>query len=220
MNEHSFTNDLPMIALRKKKKADAAGQPDDKRARILEAALDLFEARGFDGVAVPEIAIRAGVATGTIYRYFTDKEALVNALYRQWKEAYNQVVLAPPPPGLPPHALFARYWHRMTLFARTYPRAVRFMDLHHHAPYLDAQSRAVAGAYAQTAQDFVIAARAAGAIRDLEPAMVVALMWGAAAGLAKFAQTDAITFDAKTAADMGEALWRAIAADRSSQPAS
>jgi AcrR family transcriptional regulator len=55
---------------------------EDKRDRLLTAALELFETRGFDGVAVPEIAARAGVATGTIYRYFATKEALVNALYR------------------------------------------------------------------------------------------------------------------------------------------
>ncbi|HEY4124317.1 MAG TPA: helix-turn-helix domain-containing protein, partial [Rhizomicrobium sp.] len=61
-----------------KKSTDNA--PDDKRERLLDAALELFELRGFDGVAVPEIAHMAGVATGTIYRYFETKEALVNAL--------------------------------------------------------------------------------------------------------------------------------------------
>lgn len=198
-----------------RKEPAPAAKPGDKRARILEAALELFEARGFDGVAVPEIALRAGVATGTIYRYFEDKGALVNALYRQWKGAYNEIVLAPPPPGLSPHALFSRYWHRMTLFARTYPKAVRFLDLHHHGPYLDEESRAVGRGYGETAERFVAAARAAGAIRDLQPAMVVALMWGAAAGLAKFAVNGALAFDAETAGQMGEAVWRAIAADNS-----
>ena len=193
----------------------AIAKADDKAARILEAALDLFEASGFDAVAVPEIAARAQVATGTIYRYFRDKEALVNALYQHWKRAYNGMVLAPAPPGLSPHALFSRYWHRMTVFARTHPRAVRFMDLHHHGAYLTEESRTVARAYAVAAEDFVARARAAGAIRELEPAMVVALMWGAAAGLTKFGSAGALQFDAETASQMGDAVWRAIAADKS-----
>ncbi|MBS0278354.1 MAG: TetR/AcrR family transcriptional regulator [Proteobacteria bacterium] len=192
------------------KKIDAA---DDKRARLLAAALDLFETRGFDGVAVPEIAAKAGVAVGTVYRYFETKEALVNALYRQWKQAYNDLVLAPAPKGMKPRELFSRYWHRMTLFARTNPRAMRFMDLHHHGAYLDAQSRALSKTYAQAAEEFVRAARAEGAIRDLDPIMVVALMWGAAAGLTKFAASGALEFDAKLAGDMEEALWRAIATE-------
>ena len=190
------------------KKIDVA---DDKRARLLAAALDLFETRGFDGVAVPEIAAKAGVAVGTVYRYFETKEALVNALYRQWKQAYNDLVLAPAPKGMKPRELFSRYWHRMTLFARTNPRAMRFMDLHHHGAYLDAESRALSKSYAQVAEEFVRAARTEGAIRNLDPIMVVALMWGAAAGLTKFAASGALEFDAKLAGEMEEALWRAIA---------
>lgn len=186
---------------------------DDKRARLLDAALELFETRGFDGVAVPEIAAQAGVATGTVYRYFASKDVLVNELYRYWKSVYNAFVLAPVDAGLNPRQVFSTYWQRMMVFARTYPRATRFMDLHHHAAYLDADSVAEARRYRDVAEIFIRDARAQGAIRALDPLMVVALMWGAAAGLVKFAAQGAIAFDAATAADMEEALWRAIATD-------
>jgi AcrR family transcriptional regulator len=192
---------------------EPAAKADSKRQRLLDAALDLFESRGFDGVAVPEIAAKAGVATGTIYRYFATKEALVNALYRHWKTAYNAVVLAPVPPGLEVRDQFTTYWQRMMLFARDHPRATRFMDLHHHAPYLDAESIALGRAYREAAEAFIAQARAAGAIRDIDPVLVVALMWGAAVGLIKFAGQGALTFDAATGVDMEEALWRAIADD-------
>jgi AcrR family transcriptional regulator len=191
-----------------KKKADAA---DDKRARLLAAALDLFETRGFDGVAVPEIAAKAGVAVGTVYRYFETKEALVNALYRLLKQSYNATVLAPVEPGLPTREIFSAYWQRMTAFARRNPHAIRFMDLHHHGAYLDDESRALSRTYAKAAESFVRDARARGDIRDLDPVMVVALMWGAAAGLTKFSASGSLTFDARTANEMEEALWRAIA---------
>ncbi len=101
----------------------------------------------------------------------------------------------------------------MMVFARTYPRAARFMDLHHHGSYLDAESRALSRTYADTARAFMAEARAAGAIRDIDPTLIVALMWGAAAGLAKFADQNAIAFDAITASTMEDALWRAIATD-------
>ncbi|HVU20247.1 MAG TPA: TetR/AcrR family transcriptional regulator [Rhizomicrobium sp.] len=185
----------------------------DKRRLLLDAALDLFEARGFDGVAVPEIARTAGVATGTVYVYFRDKEALVNALYRHWKTIYNDRVLAPLPPGLLIRDKFTTYWQRMMEFAQTHPRAVRFMDLHHHGAYLDEESRALSGRYGSVARDFIGEAKAAGVIRDLDPVMVVALMWGAATGLVKFASQGALKVDAQTSSDMEEALWRAIARD-------
>ena len=47
----------------------------DKREAVLGAALELFVERGFHGTTVPEIAERAGVGAGTIYRHFASKEA-------------------------------------------------------------------------------------------------------------------------------------------------
>lgn len=189
----------------------------DKRARLLEASLALFETRGFDGVAVPEIARAAEVATGTVYLYFKDKRDLVNALYRHWKQAYNDAVLQPLPPGLLARDAFAEYWSRMMRFARAHPSALRFLDLHHHGAYLDDDSRALSRDYACVAEHFVRAARAQGAIRDVAPLLVVALMWGAAAGLVKFASAGAFALDAEAATAMEDALWRAIANDNESE---
>ncbi len=194
----------------KKKPSDSHS---DKRIRLLDAALELFETRGYDGVAVPEIAAKAGVATGTVYLYFADKAALVNALYRHWKTQYNAIVLAPVPPALVARDKFTTYWQRMTDFARAYPRATRFMDLHHHGSYLDAESIALGRFYRDTAEAFIRDAHAAGAIRDIDPALIVALMWGAATGLTKFAGQGALDFNLDAAVEMEDALWRAIAND-------
>lgn len=186
-------------------------QPDDKRDRLLKAALELFETRGFDGVTVPEIAAKARVAVGTVYRYFETKDALVNVLYRHWKTLYNEVVLAPLPDGISVRRQFGTYWQRMTLFARARPAATRFMDLHHHGAYLDEESRALSRRYKEVAEAFIARGRKAGVLRPLDPVLVVALMWGAAAGLVKFAAQGALDFDGNAATDMEEALWRAIA---------
>lgn len=177
----------------------------DKRSLLLEAALELFETRGFDGVAVPEIARAAGVAIGSVYRYFATKEALVNALYRQWRSAYNQVVMAPVPAHFGPRQAFGFRWQRLMLFARTAPRPMRFLTLHHHAPYLDAESRALEAAD-RAAMETVLAELNS----TLAPPLGAALVWGAAAGLLKFAEGGRLVLDAGVAADTEAALWRAI----------
>jgi AcrR family transcriptional regulator len=53
-----------------------------KRQAILDAALDEFSARGFAAARMDDVAERAGVAKGTIYLYFKDKEALFQELVR------------------------------------------------------------------------------------------------------------------------------------------
>src|SRR5215831_2739828 len=93
-----------------------AGDKGDKREAILTAALELFVERGFYGTAVPEIAERAGVGAGTIYRYFESKEALVNAIYREQKLLFGQVALDDFPSAAPTREQFRVLWMRMAKF--------------------------------------------------------------------------------------------------------
>jgi AcrR family transcriptional regulator len=53
-----------------------------RREAILAAALDEFSARGFEAARLDDVAKRAGVAKGTIYLYFRDKESLFQELVR------------------------------------------------------------------------------------------------------------------------------------------
>src|SRR5215468_7534293 len=53
-----------------------------RRNSILNAALDEFSARGFAAARLDDVAKRAGVAKGTIYLYFADKESLFQELIR------------------------------------------------------------------------------------------------------------------------------------------
>ncbi len=52
----------------------------DARDRILQSALDEFSEKGFHATTIDSIAERAGMAKGTVYRYFKTKESLFNAL--------------------------------------------------------------------------------------------------------------------------------------------
>jgi AcrR family transcriptional regulator len=53
-----------------------------RRDAILAAALEEFSARGFEATRLDDVARRAGVAKGTIYLYFRDKESLFQELIR------------------------------------------------------------------------------------------------------------------------------------------
>jgi TetR/AcrR family transcriptional regulator len=59
--------------------------PERTKARILEAAVEEFSAKGFAGARVSEIAARAGVNQQLISYYFDGKEGLYRELGRQWR---------------------------------------------------------------------------------------------------------------------------------------
>ncbi len=71
----------------------AAGE--DKRALILQAAVRVFAAEGYEAARVGDIAGEAGVAYGLVYHYFGSKEAVLEAVFRQqWGRLLAAVALA------------------------------------------------------------------------------------------------------------------------------
>ena len=79
----------PTVTTASKGTAKASGKGGAREARsvarrraILDAALDEFSDRGFAATRLDDVARRAGVAKGTIYLYFRDKESLFQDLVR------------------------------------------------------------------------------------------------------------------------------------------
>jgi AcrR family transcriptional regulator len=57
--------------------------PEERPQQILDAAFEVFGEHGLAGARLDDIAKRAGVAKGTIYLYFPNKEALFKEMIRQ-----------------------------------------------------------------------------------------------------------------------------------------
>jgi AcrR family transcriptional regulator len=71
----------------------------ERRQAIIDAGLDEFVARGFVATRLDDVAQRAGVAKGTIYLHFKDKEALFQELVRTALGPVIGRMTAPPVPG-------------------------------------------------------------------------------------------------------------------------
>ena len=184
--------------------------PDDKREAVLQAALALFSARGFHGVAVPEIASRARVAAGTIYRHFESKEQIVNALYARYKQALGAALLSDFPFSAAPRAQFHHFFTRAMAFARREPEAFKFLEAHHHAPYLDAACKGLESQTLAPFREFFVQGERARVIRRGSPEALGAIVWGGVVGLVRGAWEGHLTLDAKTERLAEDALWDAI----------
>jgi TetR/AcrR family fatty acid metabolism transcriptional regulator len=68
---------------------------DDKPRRILDAAVRVFAAQGYDASRVGDIAKEAGVAYGLVYHYYESKELVLEAVFREaWGRLLAAVALA------------------------------------------------------------------------------------------------------------------------------
>ncbi len=70
-----------------------------RRQRVIDAALQLGAAGGYDAVQMRTVADTAEVALGTIYRYFSSKDHLLAAALVDWVDELERRVNARPPKG-------------------------------------------------------------------------------------------------------------------------
>jgi AcrR family transcriptional regulator len=68
------------------------------RERILCAAAALVECHGIDGVSMDDVAARAGVGKGTLYRRFGDRASLLRALIEEPEREFQEALIRGEPP--------------------------------------------------------------------------------------------------------------------------
>lgn len=81
-----------------------------KRRHILDAAATVFAEKGFHAATIKDIATAAGVAQGSIYNYFENKDALLLGLFNLMTERTRAEQL-PPPITTDPRALLRTAMH-------------------------------------------------------------------------------------------------------------
>lgn len=83
---------------------------NDKRLKILRAAENLLAEEGFHGISMQKIAQLAGVAAGTIYRHFDDKDHLLIELRLMVSQRIADVVQANVDNDMPLKQRFRIMW--------------------------------------------------------------------------------------------------------------
>ena len=99
------------------------------------AAMELIAENGFHGSPTAMIASRAGVGTGTIYRYFADKEALIKAVFAAIESRLQETVMANYPAD---QSIRRRLDHYLTGLVRFFidnPLEFKFLGQFYDSPF-------------------------------------------------------------------------------------
>lgn len=84
-----------------------------RRARIIEAVIDLIAETGAEAVQMRDVARRSGVALATVYRYFSSKDHLLAAALEDWqKRLTRRIVASARPPVADPLSAMLDYLRR------------------------------------------------------------------------------------------------------------
>jgi len=114
---------------------------DLTRQRLARAALEHFTTRGYETTTTAEIAKKAGVSEGAIYRHFTGKQQLLNDLYQASARWATEVLQQVEAGGGTPRERLARLGRELAQGAGREPAVVRLFFLQHHGELLDQESR-------------------------------------------------------------------------------
>lgn len=185
-----------------------------RRAGLLRAALDLFVERGFEATSVPEVARRAGMATGTIYLHFRSKEDLVNGLLAHLRGRITAELEQALGAARGVRAAFLAAWRVFAAYVLDHPRAVAFCDLHHHAAYLTPATQAAWEPSRRLLEAHFRAGQRAGIYRREPAAVLRALFVGPLIGLAKLARLGELRLTPAVLAASAEAVWAGLARPR------
>jgi len=181
--------------------------------RVLDAALAVFTERTYGGAAVPQVAERAGIGVGTIYRSFAGKEELANGVYRRAKQAMLDHLVASLvalPTDATSRQRVGAVWSGLAAYAVADPDGFAFLEHQQHASYLDDESVALGRRIDAFAEDLVRDGQSAGELRDGDPAMLVALVFGAFVGLSKQRRSVGVPLTSSDVDAAGDAVWHLV----------
>lgn len=113
---------------------------DQKEAIIREKAIEMIVKEGFDGLSMKKLAKEANLSASTIYIYFENREDLLNKLYAQVEEVFEQEVLK----NFDPEMSFAEglwiQWMNRYAHIKKYPVHFYFAEQFRNSPLINRQT--------------------------------------------------------------------------------
>jgi TetR/AcrR family fatty acid metabolism transcriptional regulator len=155
----------------------------EKRRRLLHAAVHTFGRRGFHEAKIAEIAAEAGVAEGTVYLYFRNKEDLLGCVFDETMDGVlSQARAIRSAEGKAAEKVKALVGLHLSFLAQDRDLASVFqIELRRSARLVERFSRTKLSEYFRLLDSVLKEGIASGELRkDLEPRLAVRILFGAA----------------------------------------
>ena len=195
LNEHSFITTM-----------------QDKKEQILDAALTLITERGFHDAPMSKLAKEAGVAAGTIYNYFDNKEDLIYTLYAHLKQKMGAALMEQDQHSQPVKERFFTFWESLYRFFVENPREFRFLEQYANSPFISESVRAENEHYYRPVIDFLALAQERGALRPINIDLLVALVHSNITATVRLALSDDFEITEQMVADAIQVSWEGLVA--------
>jgi AcrR family transcriptional regulator len=114
---------------------------ENKINEIYKATLNLVKANGLSGITMQMVAKEAGIATGTLYIYFKNKEALISALFDVCNRNSASTFFSNYDPEQPFKIGFHTIWLNIVQRRVSHFNESIFIEQCFHSPFIDEESK-------------------------------------------------------------------------------
>ncbi|GAC1452118.1 MAG: hypothetical protein NVSMB7_14800 [Chitinophagaceae bacterium] len=159
---------------------------DTKIQQIFAATLKLVVKRGVAGITMRQIAREAGMATGTLYIYFTDKDELINQLYANCRLLSVNAYFRGYEDEMPFKKGFKIIWnnilqHRMENFDVSV-----FLEQCYHSPFISASTKEMSRQLLRPLYKLMERGKEEIILKDLDTIMLLIFMMGSITEVIKY----------------------------------
>jgi AcrR family transcriptional regulator len=152
---------------------------DETRTRILKAALKLFAKQGYDGTTTRDLAEKAGVAEGTLFRHFVNKKAiLIEVATQGWIEILTDLLTELSEMGSYKAVAQVMKRRMLNMHQNADLLKVCFMEAQFHADLREQIQTEVVVKMTDVAEAFFQTAMDQGIYRQMDPKMVARVFLG------------------------------------------
>jgi len=152
------------------------GAHADKRRAIIEAAQELFTTVGYETTTMAHVAKQAGVAVGTVYLYFKNKNDLLIAVKDGWEEEVIRALTLPEIASLPHHLRARPMLEASFAICARHTEMVQLMGM--QAEMVGDWKSTVPAPIQDAMKAFLDEAMAAGAIRPIDTEKAAVILYG------------------------------------------
>ena len=182
----------------------------DKKALILQSTLKLITENGFHGAPVSMIASESGIATGTIYRCFKNKEDIINELYTYIKTDFNNAILKGLYDGISIRDEYYLKWINMVDYHLNNTLEAKFMDQYATSPFIKEDIvKSNLEKYSHLRDLYKRAVRS-GVIKEISYEAITILMLGTVTQLYRIYNSKILIVNEKIINEVFEVFWDGI----------
>jgi AcrR family transcriptional regulator len=186
-------------------------QVEDKRTALLKAALNLFTERGFHGTSTAQISKEAGVATGTLFNYFSTKEDLINGLYFDVKGRLSRSMEREVQAQSTFQDKLRKMWYNLIEWGLDNQNDFLFVGQFCSSPYITNYTREIVMNEYVFLHDLVKEGIANGEIRDYSEELVIAMFYQASRTVVNFILDSEPQDKNKVIGDGFQIVWEGLA---------